>query len=822
MWEGFQQDLSYAARSLRKSPGLVVTVVLVMGLGIGANTAIFSFVNAVLLHQSISYKSPESAVRLSLTRPQRDMPEWFSYPDYVDFRDRGDVFAATAIASDGFPLSVLGEQGAEFEIAEAYSAGIFSILDAPPALGRSFLPEEDLPGCEPVVMISHAVWQSKYGGDPGILGRTLYLAGRPVTVVGVGAEGFRGTLVLFTTDYWLSLGTAATLLPSYVNLEIRTAHDFSAMANLKPGISVAQAQARLAALAGNLAQEYPESNAGRRVLVTPATQVRTDPLMDKVLAVLSGFMMVVVGLVLVVACSNLAGLLLVRAAARQREAAIRLALGASRRRLVRQFLMESTLLALLGGAVGLLFTEWAAAVMASFKPPLPVMVTFNYRMDGTVLAFTLLLSLLTGVLFGLAPALRLSRHNVMDIIRGGLPQTGLWGKRTTSHGRLVVLQIALSLVLLVAAGAFLRGLTHTYQADTGFRTEHLAAATVDLSLGNYAGEDAGRAFFQQYADRIRAIPGVQRVALASRLPLGLWGKSSASVRLPGAPLDSPRDLPQVDTVSVTPEYFDALGVPILRGRNFTADDARGATTAVIVSEAMGQRFWGNGDPLGQTLLVGKPGKEQTAVVVGVARDTKVRNLREEPRPYLYFAHAQRFDRLAVVIAHTTGDPSSLPPIFRRELQQMDPNLPLLEAQTMPQHLGLHLYLPQMGSAFVSAFGLLALALASIGLHGMVAFSVAVRTREIAIRTALGATQNAVTRMVLRQGFRLAAVGAAIGLPVAALVTLPITRWLTGAASIDLMALAGVVLLLAAVSILACYPPARRAARVEPMAALRHE
>lgn len=815
------QDLKYSVRGLHKSLGFTAIAVLIMGLGIGANTAIFSFVNAILLQQTIPYKNPSNVVRICSTTPKSSAPAWISYPDFCDFRDRTDLFSSAAAASDGTPMSLLTNEGSEFVIGEAFSSDLFSIMDMPPSMGRSFLPEEDKPGCSPVVMISHSAWESRFGRDPNILGKELRINGHPVTVVGVGPKEFRGTLVIVFSDYWLSLGTAARVEPSQINLENRRS-EYRVYARLKPGVSIEQARARLNSLAESLAREYPATNADRGVLVMPASEVRLDPLLDKALFPLSGFLMAVVGLVLVVACSNLAGLLLIRASSRGKEVAVRLALGASRGRLLRQLLTDSTLLGLLGGAVGLIFALWMASALASYKPPLPVVLTINSRLDGTVLAYTLVISVMTGILFGLAPALRASRCDIMGILKDEAPLLNVGRRRFSLRNVLIVVQFAVSLALLLAAALFIRTLIHALRTDPGFRPEDLAAATIDLSLSGHKEEAEGRAFFEHYAQSIASVPGVRGVALASCLPLVVWGNQKTPVRLPGAQLETDKELPRVDFTVVNKDYFDVMGIPIQRGRNFNEGDIGSRGRVVIVSEAMAQRFWGSVEVIGKTIVVGETGRETQAEVIGVARDTKVMSLKEEPQPFLYLAFSQRYSPRMMAIVRTAGNPAGMPEAFRRNLRNLDRLVPMFEARTMSEYLGLQLYGPRMAAILLSALGLLALVVAGIGLYGLVAFTVAQRTREVGIRIALGAQGSQVIAMILRQGIGLLGVALALGLPLAILVMLPLSNVLKIVSATDPIAIAAVILLLALVTLLASYLPARNAARVDPLVSLRHE
>ena len=729
-----------------------------------------------------------------------------------------------AAASDGEPLSLVAEEGSEFVVGEAFSAELFSMLDVPPVLGRSFLPEENEPGSELVAMVSHSVWQQKHGGDPNIIGATLQINGYPVTVVGVGPEGFQGTLVFITTDYWLSWGTADAIEP-YIRLDERDSRDVRMFGRLKPGVGLEGAEAELDSLAANLSREFPESGEDRRALVMPATEVRIDPLFDKAVYPLSAFLMIIVGLVLVVACSNLAGLILMRASSRQKEMALRQALGAGRWRLVSLLLTESALLGLLGGAVGLLIAFWTAAAILSFKPPFPVALTFDFQMDERVLAFNLLLSIATGILFGLAPALKASRCDLVGTMKDDVPALGMGRKRFTLRNFFVVVQVAVSFVLLIGAGLFIRNLSDWRQIDPGFETERAALAVVDVSRAGYDTEEKGRAFFERYREVLASSPGVEMVATASRVPLGLWGMDRTSVHLPDAEPTTEENTPQVDFVTVSHDYFDTLGIPILRGRSFGPGDTESSRRVTVVSEAMARRYWDSTDVIGRTLILGAPDESFEVEVVGVARDTIVRSVRSaqrEPEPYIYLPFSQRYVPVLVFLARTVGDPAVMRETFRRELHSLDYRVPLFESKTMKEHLSLMLYIPRMTVLLLSSFGLLALVLASIGLYGLVAYSVVQRAREVGIRIALGAQTKQVVSMILKEGVHLVAVGAVAGLILAAFVTRPLSVLFIDLSPTDPMTFVAMVLVLLGVTVSAAYIPARRAARSDPMTVLRHE
>jgi len=818
---GFLQDLRYGFRHLAKSPGFLGVAIIIMGLGIGVNTAIFSLINTIIF-RSIPYGDPASVIRIYSKTPEAAGVSWLSYREFCDYRDGADVFSTVAIASDGKLLTLLSEGKTEVTTGEFFSAEFFSLLDFSPTIGRIFTPEENEPGSEPVVILSHSLWQRKHGADPDILGKTISINGYPVTVIGVGPPGFRGTLKLFATDYWMPLGTAAVISP--INRERRDNREFRMFARMKPGISLEQAEARLNTLAANLAIEYPDTNKDRRLVLFRATDIWLDPLVDKAMLPVSAFLLVVVGLVLIVACSNLAGLLLMRASARLKEVAIRLAIGAGRGRIVRQFLTESALLGLMGGAFGLVIALWLADLLSTLRVPLPVNLQLDLRLDWRVLLYATLLSIATGMLFGLAPALKASRRDIVGTIKDDAPSLVTERKRFTLRNILVVAQVAVSIILLVAGGLIIRAMGSGLQVDPGFEADHTAIAALDAAVGGYHEETAGRIFYDRFLARISSLPGVRNTALASRIPFGLWGNRKVPVRLPGEKVESNEQIPDIDYAAVTEDYFATMDIPILRGRNFMPADAQNAPRVAIVSETMAGKFWGAANPVGETILLGRIGREEPVEVVGVARDVHLEldSIRGESIPFLYFPFAQSYSEDMIVIAHTFDNPAGMSEKMRLELQALDPRVPVMESGTMREHIQASFFLHRSMAVFLSAFGVLTLVLAGIGLYGLVAFTVTQRTREVGIRMALGAQATQVVAMVLSQGLWLILAGLLIGLPIAGLVMVPLSRALLGISAFDPFTFVSVALLLAAVAILAGYIPARRATRLDPMIALRNE
>ncbi len=816
----FWQDLRYSVRKLAKSPGFTAIAIAIMGLGIGANSAIFSVVNAVLFRPQ-PYENPAEIVRIFTSDSDGRTPGAVSYPDLLDYRERSDLFAG-AVATETVFLSLTGGDGTEVVYGEFLSADYFSVLGLRPVVGRTFTAEEDEPGASgPVAMISYDTWQRRYGGDPAIVGSTVRLNGRSVTVVGVGPRDYTGLIVGFSSEYWLPWGSAVQVEPDQVTqMEQRGGRSLMMSARLQPGVNREQAEAALNVLAARLGEEYPETNGNRTVSVFPTNQVRLHPMIDSALYPVAGLLMAVVGLVLLVACSNIANLLLVRAASRRKEVAVRLALGARRTRLISQLLTESTLLGALGGIAGLVLAVWVARFIVSFKPPLPVPVAIDLSLDWRVLAFTLLLAVITGVLFGLAPALKASRPDLVPTLKDATHSLAVRDRRFSMRNLLVVSQVAVSLVLLIGAGHFVKSLINSQAVDPGFETERTAMATFNIDVA-YDSDEEGQEFLDRLVERLKAHPGVQAVALSDRLPLTI-GAQINGVFVEGVEPPPGEDELSADFASASPGYFETMEIPILRGREFTDADNRDGPRVAVVSATMARRFWGTEDVVGRRFARGSRSNQVDTEIVGVAQDVKVRTLGEPPRPYFYIPTGQDNPYVTSVVVRSSGDPSSIPNLIRREARELNSNVPVMEAGTMSEHVGIVLFLPRMGATLLLGFGILAMILASLGLYGVVAFSVAQRTRELGVRLALGAGQAQLVRMVVTQGLALVIVGAVVGLGLSALAMRPVVTMLNDVSPTDPVTLSGMSLLLVAVAALASYVPARRAARSDPLVALRAE
>ncbi|MHC4107669.1 MAG: ABC transporter permease, partial [Planctomycetota bacterium] len=741
-----------------------------------------------------------------------------SYPDYLEIRERDDLFTGVvAHAANFFSLDLGGQP--EVAFGEVVSGNYFDVLGVRLSRGRGFIPEEDdVAGAPPVVVIGDGLWKRAFASDPDVVGKTLTIKGRPFDIIGVAPPEFTGLMVGFAADAWVPVASDAALSPGDVALDSRGSRWIIVKGRLRPGVTVEQAQAGMDVLATRLAGEYPDTNDDRGFKLIPTNDVRIFPFIDRVLTPVAALLMTVVGLVLVIACTNLANLLLARAVARRKEIAIRLAIGAGRLRLVRQLLTESMLLALMGGVLGLLVAYWTATFLVSFRPPIPVTMSLDLSIDARVLGFTFIISALTGVIFGLVPALQATKPDVVPALKNEAATIKTRWRALGLRNSLVVLQVAVSLVLLIGAGLFVRSLTRAQDIETGFEQERIAIMGLLPDLNDYSAE-RGRALYDQLRERAGGMPGVEATAIASRLPLG-FSVSITSVRVEGAEID-PDEVPEMDYATIGDGYFEAMDIPLLRGRDFGDLDGESTQPVAIISEAGARLLWPGEDAIGKRVRIGGA-DEPFSTIVGVARDTKVRTLGEDHRPYIYEAFSQDYSPWMTLVVRTSGDPAAILPALRSELQALDETLPIMELKTMTEHLGIMLFAPRMAAVLLGIFGGLAVLLATVGLYGVVAFTASQRTREMGIRVALGAEPIDVVRLVIRQAVALVGVGAAIGVGLAFLATRPLSSLLFGIGASDPVTFGGVTLLLAAVALLASLVPALRAARVDPMVALRQE
>ena len=811
-------DLRYGLRMLAKSRAFTVIAALSLALGIGANTAIFSLVNAVLLKpMPIEAADRLAAVFTADERNPGNLP--LSHLNFKDLRETNDVFTGMA----AFAFAQLNySSGSESEQipAQVVTANYFSLLGAHPALGRGFLPEEEQVAV-PVAVVSYGFWQRSLGSNPAVLGTTLTLNRTPFTVVGVAPKGFAGTLLGGGPSVWVPMSMHGVVQPNFDWYDTRRGLFLFAFGRLKPGVSVEQAGSHIKQTFARLEDAFPVDNKGRTAGAVALLDARLNPdgRGGPAIAQLSAVLMIVVGIVLLIACANVANLLLARASGRRREIAIRLALGASRKRLFRQLLTESMLLACIGGALGILLAYWAVDALAATDLPLPFPVDDTLALDGRVLGFTAALALFTGLLFGLAPAIQASRPDVVPVLKdelipSGTRRRGIAALFNLRQG-LVVLQIALSLISLVAAGLFIRSLRDSQRIDPGFETSGVLVMTFNLGREGYTPE-RGQLFYQQMAERAGALPGARSAAVASSPPLA--GGFARSVFPEGQDTSTQgRTLVQVNDVSAG--YFTTIGIPILRGRDFTAADTEGAPLVVVVNETMASRFWPGEDAIGKRFKFF--GDDAYTTIVGVARNAKYNGVGENPIPFIYEPLRQNYSPTATLHVRADGNAASLASAVRRAAQEIDPSLAVFNIRTLEEQVTRSLGALRVNAMLLAMFGGLALLLASIGLYGVANYSVSQRTREIGVRVALGASSASVVRLVLGQGLALVAAGLLLG--VAGALTL---SWLVPAGLLqhvsprDPFTLTTTSLMLTAVALAASCVPAYRATRIDPLVALR--
>jgi predicted permease len=812
-------DLRFAVRTLVKAPVFTVVAVLSLALGIGANATIFTVVNAVFL-SALPVERPQELVAVYTV--DANTPGGFggllqvSYPNYKDLRDRSDVFTDVAGYTPPFGASVATDGEPAPVTVELVTGSYFGTLGVRPVLGRPIGADDDLvPGGHPVAVLSYGYWQRHLGGDHGVTSRTVKVNGIPFTVLGVMPEGFKGVNALFSPDLWVPVTMYARILPAQFRswMDERRALAVNMAARLRPGVGAGQADSQLAALGRALEEEFPIPNKGRSFVTRPLTQATIFPGVRTAFVLGSVVLMVVVGLVLLIACTNVANLLIARATGRQQELAVRVALGAGRRRLVRQLLTESLVLALAGGVVGLLFASLARDYLWSLRPPFLAQNFVELGIDSRVLTFTFAVALATAVVFGLLPALQASRVDVVGTLKEESRGSGLSQRRRRLGRALVMGQVALSVVALVVAGLFLRSLAAGNRIDTGFTPEGLVTAFVNTGQAAY---EQGRAesFLRQVDERVDALPGVQSVAWADTAPL--TGAFFRTVVAAGREDDAERRFAAATNVS--PGYFSTLGIRLQAGRDFTEADREGSPRVAIVNDTLAARLWPGESAVGKRFRFFEP--DSYHEVVGVVSTVKINFIGEDPQMAAYVPLEQNFVDGRAIFVRASGDPAAALGSIQQVIRSIDAQVPIANPSTMQQVIGQSLWPARMAAILLGALGGLALALAAVGLYGLMAYSVSQRRHEIGLRMALGAESRLVIRDVLADGLVTVGAGLGIGLAVSLGVSRFVGGLLYGVSPTDPVTFVGVMALLVAVALTASLVPALRASRVDPVVALR--
>ena len=815
------QDLKYGLRMLAKDPAFATVAIITLGLGIGVNSAIFSVLNSLML-RPLPVKDPDQLVVVASKDSRSRYPHSVSFPDYLDLQTEKRVFSGV-LAYEPAPVNLSGEGVAERIWVDGVTANYFSVLGVDAMHGRTFLPEESGERVgQPVIVLSYSFWQRRYANDRSIVGRTVDLNNHPFLVVGITPETFAGADAIVKVDAYVPLTTLEQLPPgSGEALHQRDNRGFRVMARLRSGTSLDQARAEVKVLAHQLELEYPKTNEGVTFMVIPETRARPDPADASLLPQIAIMFMILVGLVLVIACANFAGLMLARATTRGKEMAIRAALGANRLRLARQVVTEGIVFGLLGGAAGLVLAGWATHLLSAIKLPTDVPVRlFTSSFDWRVLGFALAISVMTGVIASLVPAFRASRLDLNESLKEGARGGAETRSRNRLRSILVVSQIAVSTLLLLCSGLFIRSLKKAEEMDFGFRTDHLLMLSVDVGMQGY---DKGRAqsFYQGLVERVQRQPWTRSVSLARFVPFGNENATLDIFTEEHPPTSKEPPLSAFYNV-VGLGYFTTVGTPLLRGRDFSEQDNDSSPKVTILSETTARLLWPGKDPIGKPIKLGRDGSY--AQVIGVARDIKLTLPYTEAQPLVYFPLSQDQQLEITLLVHTAGDARAALGMARDQVRASDPALPAYDVKTMATHIraGVALLPARLAATLVGAFGVLGLLLAVVGLYGVVSYFVAQRTHEIGIRMALGARRIEILKLVVRQGIVLTLGGVAVGMLAGFGVTPLVASVLYGVRPTDPLTFVLVSLLLITVALLASYIPARRASKVDPIVALRYE
>jgi predicted permease len=822
----FWQDVRFALRILIKNPGFSVIAILSLALGIGANTTIFTVVNAILLNP-LPVKQISRVVQVDTVDTKTRVTAanvtklGMSYPNFQDYARAGKLFGGLSCVVGPLPLTWSGGAEPKQIFGQMVSANYFEVLGLRPVAGRFFLPDEDTkPGGNNVVVLSHSLWVNKFGSDPSVVNKVLTLNATSYSVIGVAPRGFKGAFTFGNAEQvWLPVSMYPQVLAGFFkdNFNDRRFLTTAVIGRIKDGVSLKEAEASLKTIASNLEREFPKDNASRSVALTPLAEAAVGVNNRDQFVLAGGLMMAIVGVVLLIACANLANLLLAQSASRQKEIGLRAALGASQIRMARQLLTESMVLAMLSAVVGLAIAYAGRAVLWSFRPPFILDGDVDLSFDSHVLVFTLGVALLTAVIIGLAPAIKVARPNLIEALKvGGRGGTVGW-TRSPFRSLLVVTEVALALVALVGAGLFVRSMQSAQRIDPGFESKKLFVFAFDLGALHYE-EGRAQQYFRAAVDRARTVAGVDSATIASNFPLG--GGLGRTVFPEGQDEASGYRGTLTQLNDVAPNFFQTLRIPLVGGREFTDADRKDTRQVAIINQAMANQFWPNQNAIGKRFHFF--GETQLLEVVGVVRNTVVNNIGEEAQPLAYLPLTQDFAPAVTMQVRTSGRPESTIAAVREQVQSLDTNLALTNLNTIEELIDQGLWAPRVGAALLAVFGALALLLAIIGVYGVLSYSVSQQTREIGIRMAMGARSGSVLSLIIGQGMRLAVVGLMLGLLIAFATMRVLSSLLFGVSAHDPFTFAGVSLILATAAILGCYIPARRAAKVNPITALRYE
>jgi macrolide transport system ATP-binding/permease protein len=822
----FWQDMKYAMRSLRNSPGFAIIAVVTLGLGMAVNTTVFSVINGLLL-RSLPVPHAEQITVLAMKQPGAEGFQSFSYPDFQDIRSQeeasGEVFGYRTTL-----VGLIADGKGDHCVMSRVTGNYFSALGIKPVLGRLILPTEgQTPGADPVLVLGYGYWQKRFGGDKSVIGKQVQVDDHPVTIIGVTPKDFQGTYGFLNMDGYMPLSAIAgpggieSVQEIWTHRERRS---LTLMERLKPSVDLKQAKATLDVIARRIGEQHPETDKGITYQIFPERLARPEPDPDNTIPNVSLAFTVLAGLVLLVACFNIANVLLVRATVRQREMAIRAAIGAGRARLVRQHLTESLVLAILGGGAGLLFGGWASGFLSSLPLGTDLPITFNFQPDLRVYLFTLAAVVVTGAVVGIMPALRVARTDVNSMLREGGRGSSEGPRRHLVRNTLVMAQVAGSLLLLIVAGLFIRSAGKAREIDLGLNPDHVIDVPLDVQQLGYT-EQQGKAFYRDAEERLRSLPGVVSVSQAFSVPLGLMSASERII-VEEHPLEAGQPEPVIYYNMVSPDYFETLRIALHRGRIFTKADSEKNAKVAIVNEAMAKKFWPGEEVLGKRFRVREPAKAHQSLieVVGVVQNGKYRAVVEDPLPAFYVPIEQSYMPLRTIHVRTSVPPEGMEQQIAAQLQELAPGLPISGMRTLRADLeGINGFLfYRLGAQLTTAIGLLGLILAVVGVYSVVSYAAVQRTHEIGIRMALGAKPQDILTMVLGQSLIVIGVGIVIGLGAAFAGTRLLGSLLVGVSSSDPATFVIVAVTLAGVALLACWLPARRATHVSPLVALRYE